>query len=107
RLGELLALTRRSIDLNDGTISVVAQLQELAKGGHYRGLPKSEAGRRTVALPDVLLPTLESHLDRWVGADPDALIFGGLSGGPLRRATFYKAWHKATAQVELLDFRFH
>lgn len=107
RLGELLALTRRSLDLEDGTITVVAQLQELAKGGHYRGLPKSEAGRRTVALPDVLLPTLASHLDAWVGNKPDALIFGGKDGMPLRRATFYKAWHKAVAQVDLPDFRFH
>ena len=107
RLGELLALTRRSVDLKEGTITVVAQLQELSKGGHYRGLPKSEAGRRTVALPDVLLPTLESHLDTWVSREPDSLIFGGLNGGPLRRATFYKAWHKAVAQVDLPDFRFH
>ncbi len=35
RLGELLALTRRSLDLDDGTITVVAQLQELSKGGHF------------------------------------------------------------------------
>jgi integrase len=107
RLGELLALTRRSLDLKDGTITVVAQLQELAKGGHYRGLPKSEAGRRTVALPDVLLPMLGSHLETWVSPEPDSLIFGGLNGGPLRRATFYKAWHKAVDQVGLADFRFH
>jgi integrase len=108
RLGELLALTRRSLDLDEGTITVVAQLQELSKGGLYRGLPKSEAGRRTVALPDVLLPTLVSHLDTWVAREPVSLIFGGLNGGPLRRATFYKAWQKAVAQVDLpADFRFH
>lgn len=107
RLGELLALSRRSIDLGDGTIAVVAQLQELARGGHFRGLPKSDAGRRTVAIPDVLLPTLAGHLDAWVDDEPDALIFGGLNGKPLRRATFYKAWHQAIAEVGLPDFRFH
>ncbi len=107
RLGELLALTRRSLDLQDGTITVVAQLQELSKGGHFQGLPKSDAGRRTVALPDVLLPTLVSHLDTWVGSQADALIFGGVNGKPLRRATFYKAWHKAVTEVDLPDFRFH
>jgi integrase len=107
RLGELLALTRRSLDLQEGTITVVAQLQELSKGGHYRGDPKSEAGRRTVALPTVLLPMLESHLDTWVSREPDSFIFGGLNGQPLRRATFNKAWHQAVARVDLPGFRFH
>lgn len=107
RLGELLALTRRSLNPEDGTIAVIAQLQELAKGGHYRGLPKSDAGRRIVAVPDVLLPTLASHLGKWVDPEPDALIFGGQEGKPLRRATFYKAWHQAITQVGLVDFRFH
>ena len=102
-----MALTRRSLDLHDGTITVVAQLQELSKGGHFQGLPKSDAGRRTVALPDVLLPALASHLDTWVDPKPDALIFGGVNGKPLRRATFYKAWHKAVTEVDLPDFRFH
>jgi len=45
RLGELLGLTRRSLDLSEATVTVVGQVQELGTGGLFRGPPKSEAGR--------------------------------------------------------------
>jgi len=107
RLGELLGLRRQDLDVGAGTVTVVGQLQELSKGGHFRGVPKSEAGRRTVSIPEILLPTLVAHLQSSVGADPDAFVFGGQHGQPLRRATLYKAWQRAIAKLGLVDFRFH
>lgn len=107
RLGELLGMTRGSVDLEEGTITVTGQIQELARGGHFHGPPKSDAGRRTVSLPPALLPAVVTHLDTWVDAGQDTLVFGGTSGKPLRRATFYKAWHSAVADVGLNGFRFH
>ncbi len=106
RLGELLGLTRRGLDVQSGTVTVVSQIQELAKGGHFRGPPKSDAGRRTVAIPEALLPMLTAHADS-VDPGPDALMFGGTNGKPLRRATFYRAWHSAVAEVGLDGLHFH
>ncbi len=107
RLGELLGLTRRGLDLKAGTVTVVGQVQELARGGHFRGPPKSDAGRRTVAIPQALLPMLATHVSSSVDPGPDVLVFGGVDGKPLRRATFYKAWHAAVAEVGLNDLHFH
>ena len=106
RLGELRALSRRHLDLLHGTVSVVAQLQELASGEIVIGPPKSDAGRRTVAIPSAIVPELEAHVARWAAAGPDGLVFCGTHGQPLRRATFYKAWRSAIHAVGLpLDLR--
>jgi len=107
RLGELLGLTRRNLDLSEATVTVVGQVQELGTGGLFRGPPKSDAGRRTVAIPHVLLPTLASHLETWVEPCPDALVFGRGDGRPLRRATLHKAWRSAVAAVGLESLHFH
>jgi integrase len=104
RLGELLALTSRDVDIAAGTVKVSRQLQELGRGGHYEGPPKSNAGRRTVAIPQVLLPILAEHI---AGRAPGDYVFGGSNGRPLRRATFYKAWHAATEKVGVGELRFH
>ena len=40
--------------------------------------------------------------DKWVGSHPDAPLFTGPRGGQ-RRATVYRAWHKALAKVGLPD----
>lgn len=107
RLGELRALTRRHLDLLHGTVDVVAQLQELASGEIVIGPPKSDAGRRTVAIPPAIIPELEAHVARWAGSGPDGLVFCGSHGQPLRRATFYKAWRSAIRAVGLPQLRFH
>lgn len=107
RLGELRALSRRHLDLLHGTVSVVAQLQELASGEIVIGPPKSDAGRRTVAIPSAIVPELEAHVARWAAAGPDGLVFCGTHGQPLRRATFYKAWRSAIRAVGLPELRFH
>ena len=106
RLGELRALTRRHLDILHGTVSVVAQLQELASGEIIIGPPKSDAGRRTVAIPPAIVPELEAHLAQWAAPGPDGLVFCGTNGQPLRRATFYKAWRAAIRRIGLPQLRF-
>ena len=107
RLGELRGLRRANLDLSHGTVAVVEQLQELANGDLVLGPPKSDAGRRTVAIPSALIPEIEAHLDSWSGPGPDGLVFPGTKYQPFRRATFYTAWRKATRIVELPGLRFH
>ena len=63
RTGELLGLQRRDIDPLHGTVTVERQVHELTGLGRVLTPPKSEAGRRTVALPAFALDALEDHLE--------------------------------------------
>jgi integrase len=84
RRGELLGLTRRDLDPLHGTVKIARSLSELADGTISMGEPKTAAGRRTVAIPPHLLPTLETHLAAYVGAEPDAPIFAQREAGFVR-----------------------
>ena len=94
RLGELLGLTRRDIDLLHGTIRVKGQRQEV-KGATGPRKPKSSAGLRTVTIPPPVVAQIERHIDEFSEPGADGFVFTGPNGGPLRRATFYKAWSSA------------
>ncbi len=107
RLGELRGLRRSRVDLVAGTVRVTEQIQELASGEMVVGPPKSDAGRRTVAIPAVLVPVVAEHLERCCEANPEALVFRSSAGTPLSRKTFYRQWHRATQAVGLEGFRFH
>ena len=107
RLGEIRALRRRHIDVLHRTVRVEEQIQELSNGEFVVGPPKSDAGVRTVAIPPSIVPEIETHLAEFVGADPDARLFTNLVGGPLRRATFYTVWGRASKKVGITGLRFH
>lgn len=47
---------RKNLDLDAGTVRVEETVYEL--GTVVKGKPKSEAGRRTVVLPDLIIPDL-------------------------------------------------
>lgn len=100
RLGELLGLTRADVDLQHHRVIVTKQRQELSKFGIVLRPPKTEAGTRSPQFPEMLAPEIEAHLDAWVDEAPDAPMFPGPKGG-LRRATVYRAWHKALAAAGL------
>ncbi|NNN22579.1 MAG: site-specific integrase, partial [Acidimicrobiales bacterium] len=51
RRGELLGLYRSDIDLMEKTVKVDRAVVELTNGKRVIGAPKTEAGRRTVAIP--------------------------------------------------------
>ena len=107
RLGELRALRRSRIDVLHRRLVVVEQLQQLKDGTSVVGPPKTDAGLRTVAIPSAIVPDLELHLSRFGSPDPDGLVFVGTRGQPVRLATFYAAWQKATRAVGLEKFHFH
>jgi integrase len=92
RLGEILALTRSDIDLDGSALSVMRQMHQLKDGTLVLGPPKSDAGVRVVALPDVLTEELTKHLTNHVGTGPDDLLFTGEKGGPLRRHVWQVIW---------------
>lgn len=85
RWGELMALRCHHVDLEKLTVRVEGSIVE-AKGGQQLGPPKSAAGRRTVAIPETLVPDLQWHLQRFAEAGPDGRVFVGPQGRP-RTAT--------------------
>lgn len=109
RYGEVTALRRRDVDAIAGTVSVRQAFTEVRGKGLVLGPPKSRAGLRTVALPSVVVPCMVEHLVEYVGADPDALVFTGPKGAPIRRSNFNPlvGWGKAVAELGVPGLHFH
>lgn len=107
RWGELTALTRQRIDLGAGTVEVVEQAFELSGGTRVLGPPKTDAGRRTVTLPEFVVDELADHLRRYVGPEPDAVVFTGPKGAPLRRGNWNGKWNAVRKAVGCDGLRFH
>jgi integrase len=108
RLGELLGLERRHVNVLHGLLTVEQQEHQLRDGTLLLGPPKTGAGHRTIALPPFLVPELETHLSRFTGPEPNSRVFPGERGGPLRRHVVQEHWVRARAQVTLpAGFRFH
>jgi integrase len=108
RLGELLALRRRHVDLLHALITVTEQLHELADGRQVFGPPKSAAGLRTVAIPTPLVAELDSHLAEFSDDGVDGFVFTAPGGGPIRRSNFRsRVWLPAVEAAGLDGFRFH
>ena len=107
RLGELLALRRRHIDLLRMTVTVSEQVQELADGTQDFGPPKTDAGYRTVAIPSKLLPDLEHHLANFAQSGATGFLFAGQDGLPVRRMRLRRAWWKARKSIGREDLTLH
>jgi integrase len=108
RFGELAALQRQDIDLEAAGATVRASVAELPRGVRHVGPPKSEAGRRTVTIPDAIIDDLRRHLAQFVAAEPGASVFVGPKGGPLRNANFGRSiWRPAVDKVGIPGLHFH
>ena len=83
RWGELAALRRTDVDLAAHTVRAPRQLAELPGGGFGFAPPKSDAGKRVVVIPAVIMPIVREHVER-MDADDDQLIFTSPEGAPLR-----------------------
>lgn len=113
RTGESLGLRRVDVDLLHREVHVVGQAQEIAGQGRVLREPKSDAGRRVVALPTMVASSIEEHLAAFTENDREVPVFTGPEGGPLRRATLSSAWRAAVkvtgapAGLRLHDLRHH
>jgi integrase len=96
----------KGIDPLHGTVMVVRQAHEITGPGRVFTPPKSDAGRRSVALPAFVLEALAEHLRHHVGDAVDAWVFTPPSGLPLRRA-LSSAWRDACAALGLEGIRPH
>lgn len=95
RFGELAALRRRDVDFDIGEVHVRNSQAELSGGRLVIKAPKSDAGRRTVAIPAVVLPELARHVQEFAGDGEEGIVFLGTLGGRLRRHNFRKIWLQA------------
>ena len=69
--------------------------------------PKTDAGRRTVAIPGNVLPIVERHLDLYAGNEPDAPFLVGEMGHALLVKALNKVWSEARSTVGRTDLRLH
>ena len=82
------------MDLANDVVQVVRTLTERDDGTlDAHGTPKSEAGRRRVAIPTLVVPDLTAHLAEFVDENPAAFVFLGELGCLLRRSNFRRATH--------------
>jgi integrase len=106
RWAEVAGLTVDNLDLLAGTVAVAHQLgRDLELGP-----PKSQAGRRCLAIPAWLADDLAGHLARrnLTAADAGALVFVAPEGGPIRYRNWLKrVWHPACTTAGLPGLRFH
>lgn len=88
RFGEAAALRRRDADLAAGTLTVTRTAVR-AGGKKSTNAPKTGAGKRTVAMPTVVLEALREHLSTGTRGGRDGLIFPGEDGDLLAPTSLY------------------
>ncbi len=89
RFGEAVALRRRDVDLKNKTVVVT---RTFIRADHAKATnePKTNAGRRTVAMPDIVVDALRQHLkDVGIAGGRDALVFPGANGELLAPSALY------------------
>jgi len=106
RFGELVELQRKDCDLEDGVIRIHRAAVRVDKGWMV-GDPKSEAGKREVAIPPHIMAAVKHHLAEHVGEKQNSLLFPAKNGGHLQPSTLYRHFYRARAKAKRPDLRFH
>jgi integrase len=105
RFGELAELRRSDVDVKHGVVHVRRGVTR-TKGSRVVGDPKSEAGKRDVAIPPHLMPLVKDHL-RNIPVGNDSLLFPGAQGGHMAPASLYRVFYPAREAAGRPDLRFH
>ncbi|MFD1506770.1 tyrosine recombinase XerC [Georgenia yuyongxinii] len=103
RHGELRALQRQHLDLEDPARAVVHVRGTAANNkvsGRYNeiGEPKTKASKRDVAIPSLVVPILKAHLDKHAQPGDDGFVFVGRKGAVLHASVVESNW-QAVAQA--------
>ena len=115
RRGELLGLRLRDVDLTMGTLYVSQALSTLPGGMVVFSEPKTQQGRRSVALTPSNAILLRDHID-WVRVNmdmiglpmaDDTLIFGWANGQPMQPNSLSRAWRRIVRSVGLPGVSLH
>src|SRR5215831_19008020 len=101
RLGEVLAVRERSVNLDTGVIEVREALEETHSFGVRFKTAKTTGGRRNITLPTIAIEALRDHRKQLLETRlllgqgklaPDDLLFANLEGGPLRPSSVSSDW---------------
>jgi integrase len=106
RLGELVALERRDVNVEKATLSVERQIVELDDVGPQVSEPKA-GSRRTIYLPTQAFDPLREHLAATAPALPTARLFVRVDGTGLRAHHLENAWTTARRKVDLPKVHLH
>lgn len=91
RWGEVTALRHSDFDLDAQTVRISRAWKSSAERGWYVGAPKTKRSKRTISLPDGIIPVL-----RDVVRTGSEYVFLNKSGQPIRQQNFYEAvWNPA------------
>ena len=94
RQGEVFGLTVPHVDFLRRHLRVEQQLVVVQGRPPYLGPPKTEASRRTVPLPNLVLDALALHMATFEPG-PWELLFTNDRGGPINRTRFSDVWRPA------------
>jgi integrase len=102
RWSEAIGIRVKDIDFLRRRLSIRQTIEEVAGTVTIVEATKTEAGRRTMAVPSMLVDELARHLaEHRRGADGDDLVFLGPRGGILRRHFLARILKPAAAAVGL------
>jgi len=107
RSGELSALRRKDLDVLGGFVNVRESMEQLHDGTINFKAPKTKAGRRRTAIPGNITEDLAGHLAAHVESSPEALVFTGKLGGPLRHHVLHGYWDTARRAAGVPELHFH
>jgi integrase len=116
RLGEILALRERSVDLDKGVIEVREALEETKAYGVRFKPAKTRAGRRNITLPTVVIEVLRDHRKQLLETRlllgqgrlaPDGLLFADIDGRPLRTTSVSPEWGRLADRIGEPEITFH
>ena len=106
RFGEATALRRSDVRDKGAKLHVERSVGYLNKRWVV-GDPKTDAGRRTVALPGSVAKALGQHIDQFVADGDDALVFGTATGNYLARSNWNETFRRAVNAAGLSAVRPH
>ncbi|MDR2895456.1 MAG: site-specific integrase [Propionibacteriaceae bacterium] len=98
RSGEVRELRRKDIDLAHRNVRVERAVSR-AGADLVIGEPKTEAGKRTVPIPESLVPAIESHLALCVGAGQEALVIATDEGATVHDGRWNRAFKSAAIRA--------
>ena len=92
--------------MTNGVVHVRRGVVRTKAGRKVKG-PKSDAGKRAVALPPHLLPVVTAHLHEHAAMGRDGLLFPASHGQQLAPSTLYRVFYPAREKAGRPDLRFH
>ncbi|GMA16114.1 site-specific integrase [Deinococcus metallilatus] len=114
RRGELCGLRWRDINFEASELRVEVAIKEVG-GKLHLGPPKSPKARRTIPLPDDLLPILREHRETWApvrATTPEPwqehdFVFLSRDGWPLRPSTMNRVHVRLCEEAKVRRIRVH